>query len=520
MDRLLGFPYERNGSAWNFRPSEGSWGRVCRQGHQNEIRIRQVRLVSARNLRKVMIPITTAGTREIVRDFASEIARRKFRSGKPEKTVINFRTDRKVGKEREIWCVPIELLRYRKDNGRIASDVLDHERSNGPLDEQDEQAQAHLARFLEQKDPEKTARLKDSILHDGQLEPAIITCDGFLINGNRRKMVLQRLRPDHPDDPEFSYMRVVILPGEGDEGGPPTLLEIEKIENRYQLQDDGKSEYYGFDRALSIKRKIKLGLSLEEQLRDDPQFADSTPDEIQKAVKKYTQDYLAPLECVDLYLRQFRREGQYRTISAGMSDPEGRWQAFIDYSATKTRHLVNPTARAKVGIEEDEVGAIEEAAFDIIRLRNLPDQPKVHVIMRELPKLCEHKEGKAALLKIAEIVEPLLPAAECRDDKGDALNSEKVDAKWVARNQQVIICQVRKARKHREFQKERETPLELLEAALKKLNHEDLDLSGIGIGDYGQARKLAAEIQKRAKEIEHEIYNLHKKVESLRTHKP
>jgi len=82
-------------------------------------------------------------------------------------------------------------------------------------------------------------------------------------------------------------MKVVILPGKDStkEGGPPTLLEIEKIENRYQLQSDGKSEYYGFDRALSIKRKIQIGLSLEDQLRDDPRYAEATDAQLDKAVK-------------------------------------------------------------------------------------------------------------------------------------------------------------------------------------------------------------------------------------------
>jgi len=191
-------------------------------------------------------------------------------------------------------------------------------------------------------------------------------------------------------------MKVVILPGKDDPGGPPTLLEIEKIENRYQLQSDGKSEYYGFDRAISIKRKVELGLTLEEQLRDDPRYAGSNHKELEKAVKECKKQYLEPLECIDRYLKQFRREGQYRTISTGMSDPEGRWQAFIDYANTYSRYFNSPKRRIEYGIEEDEIGSIEEAAFDIIRLRAVPDMPKAHVIMRDLPKYCRTKEGKRA----------------------------------------------------------------------------------------------------------------------------
>lgn len=206
--------------------------------------------------------ITKQAIREIVDDFAKEIREKQSKGPKPAKTVINFRTEMQDGIERDIVRVPIEILRYRKDNGRIASDIKDHESNIGTLDEKDEQAQIVIAEYLREKDPEKTATLKSTLAHIGQQDPAIITCDGFLVNGNRRKMVMEQLCQEFPENDSYKYMKVVVLPGKGDEGGPPTLLEIEKLENRYQLQSDGRAEYYGFDRALSIKRKIELGLSL------------------------------------------------------------------------------------------------------------------------------------------------------------------------------------------------------------------------------------------------------------------
>ena len=159
-----------------------------------------------------MAAITKPVTREIIEDFAKAIRERRMETAKPSKTVINFRTDIKDAIERTIWRVPIEILRYRKENGRIASDILDYQRNIGILDEKDEQAQATIAEFLEKKDPEKTGVLRKSIMHAGQQEPAIITCDGFLINGNRRKMVMESLHREFPEKDEFSYMKVVILP--------------------------------------------------------------------------------------------------------------------------------------------------------------------------------------------------------------------------------------------------------------------------------------------------------------------
>jgi hypothetical protein len=462
-----------------------------------------------------MAQITKPVTREIVDDFAKEIQQRRTQTAKPAKEVINFRTDIKDGIERWVWRVPIDLLRFRKDNGRIASDVANYERVVGPIDEKDDQGQALIAKFLLEKDPERTVDLRSSVLHAGQLEPAIVTCDGFLINGNRRKMVMDRLRKEHPENENLAWMKCVILPGKGEEGGPPTLYEIEKIENRYQLQSDGKSEYYGFDRALSIKRKIDIGLSLEDQLRDDPRYAEATPAQLQKALREYTKDYLDPLKCVERYLKQFNRSGLYRTISQGMSDPEGRWQALKDYTNYTYNRLENPKQRVQLGIEEDEVGSIEEAAFDIIRLRTVPDMPKVHVIMRDLPKYCGTKEGKREIMKIAEDVEPVLPKMESVDEKGEQLPLDAVDAKWAAKNKQAIIHRLKKARSSHESNKEKTTPLDLLEGAYEKLTSEAMDVQAIAVADFARARTLASEIQTRAAEIESEIYDFDKKLKKL-----
>jgi hypothetical protein len=462
-----------------------------------------------------MKPITTDKAREIVEDFARAIREKKTRGAHPEKTVINFRTDRIDGVERWIERVPLDLLRYRKDNGRIASDVLDYEKSQAPLDERDDEAQKILRKFLEDKDPEKTEILLKSMEHAGQIEPAIITCDGFLINGNRRKMVLEKLRDRYRGKEEYASMKVVILPGPDDPGGPPTLLEIERLENRYQLQSEGKSEYYGFDRALSIKRKMELGFSLEEQLRDDPRYVRATKGELDRAIKEVERDYLKPLESVDRYLEMFNREGLYHTVSEGPWDREGRWQAFIDYSNAYHRNFANAAWRIDKGIDESDVGAIEDAAFKIIRLRDLRGLPKVHKVMRDLPKLIARPEGRKEILKLADEVDISLPKEAYKDEKGEPLSVKEVDEKWAERSQRAIIHHVKKAIEYHDASSEKETPLTLLDAALKKLTHEKMKVESIALKDLPQARQLAADVQKSAKQIEGEIYHYQKELHDL-----
>jgi hypothetical protein len=80
-----------------------------------------------------MAKLDRSATREIIDDFAREITARKTEGPKPEKAVIYFRNERRDGIERKVWNVPIELLRFRKDNGRIRADVISYEQQFGRL---------------------------------------------------------------------------------------------------------------------------------------------------------------------------------------------------------------------------------------------------------------------------------------------------------------------------------------------------------------------------------------------------
>jgi len=60
--------------------------------------------------------------RKIIDDFAQEIDQRKQEGAKPSSEVIEFRNWATINHEEKVWEVPITLLRYRKENGRIKSD--------------------------------------------------------------------------------------------------------------------------------------------------------------------------------------------------------------------------------------------------------------------------------------------------------------------------------------------------------------------------------------------------------------
>ncbi len=456
-----------------------------------------------------MTDIKTDSCREIIEDFVATIQRRMKRNSKPSKAVIDFRNERKDNYEREIVQVPIDILRFRKNNGRIASDLLSYEKNNKPLIESEKEGQKVLKEFLKNKDPEKTDELCKSLKHSAQKEPAIITCDGFLINGNRRKLALEMLHYETKDT-KYEWLNVVILPGENDleTGGPPTIKEIAQIESRYQSQVTGKAEYYSFDEALSTRRNIEDGISLEEKLRDDPMYVDMPDAKFKSAINKFKEEYLKPLECVDDYLNYLGRDGLYTNISSGRGDREGRWQAFKDYYYNIKKNLDSDTKRRNINVEDEEIGDIESIAFKLIRMRELPDI-KLHKTMRDMPKWLKNDNAKKELLKILDVEDDIPEEDKCYDD-GTEIDDEVKDKIWAQRNQTQIIRQVKKAMQLYQKNKEQETPIDLLEAALKKLEHENLLPQNIRVQDADEAVKILNKIQTTAKELRTTFWDIKK----------
>jgi hypothetical protein len=431
----------------------------------------------------------------------------KEKAAPPKTDVIDFRNNFLKNQESKIYELPHSELKFRKKNGRIKAEVESYERLNGKIDEVNDEGQNILIGFLSSSDPEKKEILKQQIKKKGQRQPAIITCDGFLINGNRRKMVFEELYIESHKSPKFLNMRVIILPENVSE------YEIKRLENSYQLQDEGKSEYHGLNRALTLRDNEKDNYSLEAQILDDPQHADKKGNELKSAVRDFKKKYLNPLDCVDRYLKMFNREGLYNTITEGAGDKEGRWQAFIDYSSFCTSTLKNPAKKLELGIKDGEEGLIEDAIFKIIRKRNLNSAElekalgKVHSFVRggNLKKYIENPVAKKHLIQIAKEVKEDIPENEKKDKEGIPFSEREIDEKWGNKFKNEILGNLMLAYKAVNNQSERNKPLDLLEDALKKLKHENLKIENMGTEHYKKALVLTKNISKKAEEIYDEI---------------
>jgi hypothetical protein len=447
--------------------------------------------------------INIEGIRSINSNFKNVIDAIKRDAAEPTKEVIDFRDEYKQRLPRTVYSIPLKHLRFRKNNGRIIADVESYEKENNCiLNEEDEKTQQILRDFLLSNDKEKNEELKKSLRKNAQQNPAIVTCDGFLINGNRRKMALDELYALSNQDSQFEMMRVVILPDD------VTELEVQKIENRYQLQSEGKSEYQGLNRAIKIQRNIENGFSLEAQLQDDPNYYDLPKKELDKKIKEFEKNYLNPLKYVDKYLSTFNREGMYNTISEGANDREGRWQAFIDYSNFAAGTLENKLKMSQLKIKENEIGHIENAAFKIIRKRSLSvqgtDIGKVHDFVRKLPKYLANEEAKKLILEIKDVPEDISETLKYNKE-GDKLTEREIDEKWGANYREQILGNLIQAYRHVNHQQERDKPLELLEDALKKLHHDNLKIENMGVEHYDKAMELINKITQKSEQIYKEV---------------
>lgn len=452
--------------------------------------------------------ISNESIRSVDKKLKAKLDKLRNDASPPTEDIIDFKNNLFANRTSKIYELPVSELKFRKENGRIKAEVESYEKTNGILNETETATQNLLRDFLKKNDPEKKEVLKQQIKHKGQLQPAIITCDGFLINGNRRKMILEELYEEFHQDSKYENMRVIILPEN------VSLFDIKRIENRYQLQDDGKSEYHGLNRALTIRDNIKDNYSLKSQILDDPQYSDKTGKDLTLIENEFKKKYLNPLECVDRYLKTFDREGLYNTISESAGDKEGRWQAFIDYSNFYYSTLDNAAERLKLGIKEEEIGLIENAIFKIIRKRNLnsPEIEKVlgklHAFVRggNLKKYLSNTDAKKHLINIAKEVKEDIPEEKKQNKKGERYTEREIDEKWSndAKVKEGVLGNLMQAYRAVNSHTERNKPIELLEDAFKKLNHENMRIEGLAVENYKDGLDLCRKISERADEL----YNL------------
>ena len=240
-------------------------------------------------------------------------------------------------KEYPVYDVPIKvgdnfILKLREDNGRVAPEYFSFrsEKKDGQFSNLQDW-QGWLLETLYNKDKAKTEDLMLDIKRFGQRLPAIITADGRLVDGNRRRVALHRLSEQTSSiRDQYNRMKVCVLPKTAHK---PTVKDIRKLESAYQAQRDGKSDWAKLDWAVTrYLNNVRDGISYEDQIKDLPDFRerDTTAKKfIEEKLKEWKKDFIDPLEIAHNYLEYHYdiKDGNYpySKIIEGKS-----WQTFTD----------------------------------------------------------------------------------------------------------------------------------------------------------------------------------------------
>ena len=362
------------------------------------------------------------------------------------------------------------------------------------MDPNDQNSQDIIAGYLERTDPAKNKSLKEILKKEGQKEAAVITADGFLINGNRRKWALQKLNEEFPDE-KFKTMKVVILPG-SENAERPTMIDIALLENKFQTYVTGKSEYSVMNKALTFYENVKSGISLKELLKEDPTYGNLNNKEFNRKVTKFENDHFKPLELMTDYLKINKVPGDFNRVA-------DRWQSFHEMHAK----ILNPLSKDKTLVEynlkKDDIGIIQAAAYNLIKVK---DTKEVAHQNRDLIRsvLKWTKVDRKELYKIGKI-----------EDVDDSIKDpDERNLEWQKKYSEKIINSIKKLNNLSDRKEEKEDPIDRLLEALQKLEHEDLEipkLEKMSISDAKKALDHCNEIETVNKDLKSFFYNITKK---------
>jgi len=242
--------------------------------------------------------------------------------------------------------VDASFLRYRLESGRTRREQKAYLEANPQLprnlfdDPESEVAQnAQGAILLKMVND---GGLRSDLLREGQRQPAIITYDGYVLNGNRRLAALRK--------EDEQWVDCVVLPKDA------TRKDLYELELDLQMARETKAEYHWVNELLHIRYGV-------EELKEKTSV-------VAQKMRKDENDIktkLRMLMLVDLYLDWLNKSQQYHLV-------KGEEQAFTE--------LEKYTKKIK---ETDKQELFRKEVFSIIT-----DPPSEGRIYDHIGKLYKH----------------------------------------------------------------------------------------------------------------------------------
>ena len=155
----------------------------------------------------------------------------------------------------DVYKLPTAMLFYNIRNGRFAAEYKETaKREGGYLNPENKADAKKIRQLLLDLNTGETQRTYSDLRIRGQWNCGIITEDGYLIDGNRRKAIISKLYEDTGQE-EWKYLEVARL------DGPITPEDLWALEAGIQLGKDEIVRYGPINEILKIREGIEAGMS-------------------------------------------------------------------------------------------------------------------------------------------------------------------------------------------------------------------------------------------------------------------
>lgn len=249
----------------------------------------------------------------------------------------------------DVYQIPLTYLVYNPYNGRIGTKVKTFEVNSKKLNPENEEDIKIIEEFLWDSKPDRNKKTLNSLLKDKQKEYGIVSKNGFIIDGNRRASLLNKIyreRATHGKNKDVEHCRffnALILDDNADE------KEILKLETTYQMGVDEKLDYNATEKYLKCKQLIEVGYNTKDIA--------GMMNESEVVIKKN----LEILDLMDQYLDSYG----YKDMYSMLEKREGQFVDLNNYAKSYEARSGNATTNWNPS--DDEISDMISISFDYIR---------------------------------------------------------------------------------------------------------------------------------------------------------
>ena len=196
--------------------------------------------------------------------------------------------------------------------------------------------------------PDENTKIRDDLKKNGQMHPGIITCDGIVVNGNRRKALLETLYDDDETrDEQFKYLDVQVLPSD------ITKAEVWLIEAGIQMSTPQQLDYSPINHLLKLREGVDSDLKIEDMAARIYGVSEET----------ITAD-LDRLKLIDEYLDDFLKKSARYYLVKQLNEHFIDLQEIVNW-ASHPRGAVRLNWRP----DKSDINELKLVAFYYIRIR-------------------------------------------------------------------------------------------------------------------------------------------------------